>query len=258
MLIAHAALSDAASLSATTENPNYPLENLQNMQPSQVYRSTAVTGQDIDIDLGAAYALDLFALVNCNLTLSGTVRVRVADSQSNLSAAPSYDSTALGFTAPLSQRNRAFYNYKSAPVTDRWVRFTLEDATNTDGFLEIGRLIVAGSFIPSRNYSYGGGIGYIEASQTTESQGGQIYVHERPRRKYLEIEANITKAEALTSVLDLDRDRGGAKDYLVMLDADDAAYVHQQSIYGLSQELAPIIRPHLNHFIKRYRFEEIL
>jgi hypothetical protein len=258
ILFAHADLSDSAVFSATTENASYPLVNLQNIQPSIVYRSTSVAAHDLDVDLGAMVAVNFFALVKCNFTTSASIRVRTADSQSNLSASPSYDSTALGFTPPADYNNRGFYHYKSSPVTARWVRFTISDVGNADGYLEIGRLIVADAFVPSRNFDYGNGVGFIDPSTTNDSLGAPIYVNERRRRKYLEYTGNFTKSEALGNVYNLDFRRGSAKDYLIILDVDDTTYIHQQSIYGLVKELTSIERAAFPLFKKRYRIEEML
>ena len=257
ILFAHADLSDAASLGATSVNAAYPLLNLQDMQPSVVYRSANTSALDIDVDLGALTDVDFFALVNCNFTLSASVRVRTATTQANLTASPNYDSGAVTFTAPLAYANRGFYNKRAAVVNARWVRFSVADVANPAGFLEIGRLIVARAFVPARNYNFGGGIGFVDPTEISETLGGQLYVNARPRRKTMEFEIAHNASDSWV-VLNNDRARGLAKEWLIIQDMDDTTNIHDRSIYGLMRELAPIVHTARNFYTKRYKIEEML
>jgi hypothetical protein len=122
LVIATPVLSDAATLSAVgAVAASLPLENLQTQRPSQVCRWTDNDGVGLVADLGDSYAVRLVALLAQNGTVDIKRRVRLADTEANLTAAPLYDSGLATQADP-----RLFVDVFAA-VTCRWVRIDLSD-----------------------------------------------------------------------------------------------------------------------------------
>ena len=94
-IICYGNLIDSATLSGGDWSETLPLANLQSRILSKVARSTdaAPASTVIAVDFGAARTLGVVALVNHNLTLAATVRVR-AGSEADMISGVEYDSTA--------------------------------------------------------------------------------------------------------------------------------------------------------------------
>ena len=77
MTIAYLFLSDAASISAYSQDENFPVANIKDKFLTVRYKPTDVTGQYVDFDFGAATSIDCLCL-NSNLTASATITVKGA------------------------------------------------------------------------------------------------------------------------------------------------------------------------------------
>lgn len=120
----------ASSLTALTETTNYPVINVQDQRLSQEYRSTAVTSQTIIIDLGAATSISTAAIISHNYTSSVSITVDANTTNSWVSPAT---------TKTIIYNIGMLLNFFT-PISYRWWRFTINDTTNTNGYLKIGRL----------------------------------------------------------------------------------------------------------------------
>lgn len=132
MRIAYTNLLDdlaASAMTALTENSLFPLTNVQDQRLSTVFRSTACTSQTIILDLGATTATTIVALLGHNLSTSATVTVDAAATNSWPGAtvcSVTYNAGAM----------LTFY----ASTGYRWWRLSINDASNADGYLQIGRV----------------------------------------------------------------------------------------------------------------------
>jgi hypothetical protein len=70
---------DAATLTATTSATGYPVANLQDLFRSRKWRSTSITGQTISIDFGASKIFNSIALIDHNLSVTATIRIKASD-----------------------------------------------------------------------------------------------------------------------------------------------------------------------------------
>ncbi len=132
MRIAYLNLIDAGSApTALTTDLLYPVENMQNQRLSKRWRSTDASAQTIVINLGSAQAVDTLAILGHNLQGSATVIVEAHTSDSW--GTPALSAISLTYNAG------AILKYLASAETYQYWRYTLNDPTNTDGYVETGR-----------------------------------------------------------------------------------------------------------------------
>jgi len=132
MRIAYENLIDAATApTALTESLLYPIENVQNGRLAKRWRSTAATAQTVVVDLGSAQDVDTMAVLGHNL--SGSAAVTVEAHTSDSWGSPS-------FTTSMTYSTGAILKFLGSAETYQYWRFTLDDGSNSDGYVEAGRL----------------------------------------------------------------------------------------------------------------------
>ena len=170
-------VSDTATLSGGSWT--LPLTNLQTRALGTVARSTNDSNSStiINADFGAAQAISVVALVRHNLRSAATWRIR-GSASSDMSGAV-YDSGTVSVwpvqwasgdlpsghpnasTRLLTDAQINALNPKRDAVkvfteaTARYWRIEIFDDTNTDTYIEIGRLVMAPRFQPSVNIAPG-------------------------------------------------------------------------------------------------------
>lgn len=136
MRIAYSNYIDTAStVTALTESPAYPASNVQDQRLTTVFRSTAVTSQTVTINLGSARSVDTIAILAHNITSSATITV----------AANTSDSWPGATSQTVTWNAGTMLKFFTAASYQYW-QFQISDATNTDGYLQIGRLYL-GNYI---------------------------------------------------------------------------------------------------------------
>jgi len=244
----------SATVTATSEAASMPASNLNKVQPSDVWRSAALTGQVIEIDLGSARAVDLVALMFSNLTSAATWRIQAGST----TGVTDYDygtETAWAGATENTDRPHAMV-YLPAAQTYRYWKITLTDAANPDGYFEAGRLILADALQFTRNHAYGAGRGFNDLSTTREAFGGQLLLEDRAKRPVVTFEANwLTAEEMERDLLELQRTITGA--VFAMLNPDASTYRQGRMYYG-KLALEPLIRTSLVTHGTRFTVEGLI
>lgn len=122
---------------ASSEDEDYPANNLQTDNYSQTWRTEDVaTAYTVVQDFGAATECDTCFLGNVNLTSSATVKIQANASDSW--GAPSVDETITVSGLGLSPPHRNLYHELASAETYRYWRISISDTGNTNGFYEVG------------------------------------------------------------------------------------------------------------------------
>lgn len=262
IVIATPALSDEATITAGSEAGALQASNLQTIQVADPWRASDLNNAYLVVDLGSAQAINLVALIANNASSSATWRIRGATSEANLTASPGYDSGSLSMLAKAGLADWSTTDavlWLSSAQSYRWWRIDVSDASNADGYFQAGRLYISAAWQPSVNLNYGWQMGFVDFSLRPRSAGGQVVPLERSRARYLVLSLDFqSEADLYDNAFEIDRTRGHSKDIFVLRDPDSASYRQEQSIYGLQEELAPIINPRVNMFSKRFRIEELI
>jgi len=265
--IAHARLSDAAALTASSESAALPVTNLQARQPGDVWRPEGLTPYVV-IDLGAAFAaspqvITVVALMALNISAAASWRIRAATSEAGLTGSPAYDSGTGQMRQPGSNDDWPLHIAlkwldPSLALTCRWWRIDVDDSGNGDGYLDFGRLYVAATNQLSLKHAKGATIGYGDLSRKQRSAGGQRFSTRRPPERVISFSIDYgSESEMLGDQLDLDLERGIARDVLCCLDHEITTYLAQRTIYGEFQSLSPVSLPVFARYAKRFIIEEL-
>jgi len=241
ILIATTALVDAGTLTGGgTLADALPVTNLQTQQPGEVARWTSLTGMYFVLDLLAAAAVNVFALLAHNGTSAATWRVRGATSESNLTAAPGYDSgtasvwPATGRPTGYDTAKLASLLYLTPSQTYRWWRADITDAANAAGYFEAGRLIADAAWAPARNLRADWELGYVDPAAPVRAARGHLWPgpESNPGREWDLTIRGLSEDDAANGY-ELGRTRGARKDILAIRNPELTTHLHRNMVYGL-------------------------
>ena len=160
----------------------------------------------------------------------------------------------------ISLYNASTFNLLASPQIARYLRLDISDSTNSDGYLEAGRLIAGPAYQPTINYANGVEIEFVDDSRVTKSRGGQVFVDEV--RKYRRITfdlIHLPESEIFQNVFNaIDRVKGVSKDVLVIPQPSDSSTWLTQNIYGRVAEIGAIENTTLSRYSRTMTIEEII
>ena len=265
-LIAYGNHIDEATLSGGTWISTLPLANLQNRLIAKVARTSGVTtgATKFDLDIGRARRIVMLALIGHNLTVVAKVRVRGDDA--NDFATPLYDSGWVDvwpsgmipqelleweednfWLGTLSDQARAGYQspfiHRVATLPSlRYWRIEIDDTTNSDGYIQIGRVFLADVWQPTYGPTVGAALGMDDTTPIESSLGGSEYFDARskPRVHRFDLRA-MNKSEAYSRVLDLQNLLGIAGEILIDPDYADLENKPRRAFVGRLRSLAPVV-----------------
>lgn len=245
-------LSDTATISGTAALGDNVISNLQKRELSSVYRTSLVC--HIDIDMGAATAIDFIALIGHNG--QGTVTIKAGTT----SAVANYSSGALDLiTGTDYGYDRNCFAAKIGNQTYRYWRLEIDDTGNADGFFQAGRVYLSKAFQPNINASYGFKEGYLDRSRNQRTIGGGVSSVNRTPLKTCEWSLDfVSESEMYGTLRDIDLTRGTSKDVLIIPDISDTTYFQKRYVYGTMDELSPIVIAYHGIYQKSYKITEII
>lgn len=275
--------TDAGTLSGGSWLAALPLTNLQNRQVQKVARSanTATASTTFDINLGAPYNIGILALVVHNLSVTATVRVIGASDAAFSSVV--YDSGTVQvwpsgvipqallnweednfWLGTLSAQARAGYQSPyicqlANPATCQYWRVQISDTSNSDGYVQIGRLFMASYWQPTVNYAYGGGITYEDPTPYDTTLSGAEFFDIRSRYRICKFQLQyITGTEAYSYAMEMHRLAGISGEVLVMQDPADSSNITARSFVGRLRKIGEIPQTQPGAYSVNYEIKELL
>jgi hypothetical protein len=220
-------LSDAATITASDAVGNAGASNLLISRPRLKWRSTTAT-PNLVLDLGAPKTIDTLMHGYSNGMAGDTFTLRMASTQAKLT-----DGTAEFNAAQASQpmwpngSNLAAYDqihrgYKlpGSGVTLRWARIDYNFSGNSDGFVDMGRLLLGKRIEPAVSVKAGWVSGGTEAVAETVDLSGE----ESPRQMGTKRDLSATWHDLIESeknaIYEMLLERGSAKDFALVIDPD--------------------------------------
>jgi hypothetical protein len=260
-------VSDTAVLSGGSWRATLPLSNLQLPQLATAARSTdeTVASTQLQADMGAGgRAVRVVALVRHNLRSAAQWRVRGSNA-SDMSGAL-YDSGWVEVWGPqwpvgllpAGHPNAATRRLTDAQidaldpprdavlvlpaeVTARYWRVELNDDSNGDGYVQVGRLVLAPQFMPTYNFSVGAEFGFVDNTQVAQSLTGVRYYDVRPKGRSMAMQfSNLPDAEAYAVVRDMLEELGQAGQVYVVQDAGDTVHLQRRSFLATLRQLSAV------------------
>ena len=262
---------------------NLPITNLQNRQVQKVARSngTGASATKFDIDLGSAKSIGVVALVVHNISVTGSVRITASDSVSfttlyydsgNVAVWPSGvipqdllewedDNFWLGTISPEA---RAGYNspyiYRvEGNLSLRYWRVEIDDTSNSDGYVHIGRLFLSDVWQPTYGPRVGAALGMDDTSAIESSLGGSEYFDTRHRARVYRCDLQaMNSTEAYSRVLDLQNLLGIQGEILIDPDTADTANKPRRAFVGRMRSLSPVVESSPGLFDTSFEIRELI
>ena len=240
IILATPVLSDAATITASTETAAGPASNMQTMQPTDPWEAGGGAPY-CEVDLGVISTFNLIALLFTNATGADQLRVRSADTQGNLTAAPDYDSSYQTLSYVGSEGH--VFIWIAAGQSNRWIRFDLITASNP--FL-CGRLYISNALQPSINYRYGTEDGYDDDSLIDATDGGNLIPTFGKNRAVLSFTVlSLTETER-HNIREFNKARGASRDVLIITDPEASLNKQDKIYYGLLQQRRVAVQTSFN------------
>lgn len=192
-----------ATLTPTTEDSNFPVENCQTEPVAKIYRATDDAAEKILIDFASAVDADFFAIVNQNLTSAATITLEGGSSPD-----PSGQ-----FQTTLSWAERNAWNQFASQTWQHW-SITIDDGANPDLAIEIGMLMLGETAEISKNFRWRSRRRRETLNQSLQSElgvytvGSNIY----QRRRFLcewEFDSAAERDEIDDFLTGLEREKNG-------------------------------------------------
>jgi hypothetical protein len=218
--------SDAATMTASSEQGALPIESVQAMDPTKVWRATGCAAEWIAWDFGSAVISDAIVAIAHNFSEGAMLRLRLAGTAANVTAAPEVDT---GFVSAWPTSGKPSLTDWTSwlslvratnPVAYRYGRLDIEDIANPDGYVQIGRLITGRAFVPEINIDVNPSIGLITPDEAGRTPFNQVYGDTRgAAARALQLPMScVDEAEMATQLFELKRYCGLARDFAFCLD----------------------------------------
>jgi hypothetical protein len=258
--------SDTATLSGGTWDAGLPLTNAQLPAVATVARTVTDANADsiVNVDFGAASEVGVVALSRHNLQKDALIRVRMS-AASDMSGA-TYDSgwvaawpvqwaadvlpsghpnaaTRLLTNAQIAALDpaRDIVHVLTTPTTARYLRCEIDDDTNTDTVVEIGRFIAGPLYRPSNNLNVGAAFGIDDASVIGRALSGTRYYDQRPKGRTLQASFGpLTQDEAVGVLQEMQRQLGTSGQLYFVLNPEDAPNLQRTSFLATFRELSAV------------------
>ena len=132
--------SDSKTIIKDSEQTNFPANNVKDYRVAKKWRSNNIlTNAYIGVDLGSGDIMDFFFLEGYNLTSGATIKIQ----GSNLA---DFFSLGVDMTITYNKENIIKYDSTGVQRSNRYWRFLFTDASNPDGYIEVGRMIIAKTY----------------------------------------------------------------------------------------------------------------
>lgn len=226
---------DSVTFTASTEDSEFPVENLRDQLRSKVWRTTLVDDQSVIVDLGTEEEIDSFAVLfraNQVIRLTGGAVIRIEGN-----ASPSFASPLYSQVLTLDNENGVISHFLETPESHRYWRLFIDDPGNPYGGLEIAQLVL-GKALKFDGAARGFKWGLIDPSNSQRTAFGQKYSDVLPTRKTFEFELPIEDFDHFEDAIEFYESVGITESFLTSLDSAEAIYTNKDRflIWGTFEE----------------------
>lgn len=239
--------------------PNMPLTNLQNQQPSRKARSTDATEESTQfvLDCGELRSLRVFALIRHSATQEAQWRVRVAQEAGTSGYGEDiiYDSGYVDMwpeVIPFGVLDWGVFNWGQAidasevdavgpyaiivlpeVIIGKIVEVYIRDTANPDGYVDVGVFYASDGWQPENNMSYGWELDAVDFTDTATTRSGQRWFDTGPQLRRLRLDLGyITEDEGKSEALQIVQVAQKSNGVLAIPKPADPLSTLRESVYG--------------------------
>lgn len=239
-------ISGSATLTPSTEDDAYPVENLYGLQAANIFRCESKTALTILIDFGAAVTADTIAIINHNFSDVSVLSLK----------AGSVNPPTTVVASPTYREHDIWKSFVS--LAARYWLLTITDSNAN--YLEIGQLIIGTRTAMPRARLMGG---YKPAKKrsnlTEETYAGVPYVYHLFERHEFNPSFRVASAAELAILQDLDdQTYGNFKPFLWIPDqlGTECYYVRKQRDFEPEEQKGRLPNAELVHDYQMLLVEE--
>jgi hypothetical protein len=200
----------SVSITASSEDVNFPASNLTKFQRSRVWRSSGIAATErIVIDLKTPAAIDSFAMIFNPMEGEGIKFSESAVITLKGSATNSWTSPGVSVTPSLNNTYDAITYFFSAPQTYRYWAIEIQDPLNGYGYLEVSKVLLTKATQLGQLPEAGLQDAVSDLSKVAETAYGHRYSDLYPNRRQFDF-SYVALTEADTKTLQEIHKRVGA------------------------------------------------
>lgn len=216
---------NGATLSASSVRGELAANHVQTMEPDKVWRANGCDAEWLAWDFGADTYVTALMFVGHNLSPDATLRLRLAASAADVTAAPAVDSEAVSAWPTSGKPDDPEWPsfFSLVRVTNglryRYGRLDIEDPDNPDGFVQGSRLLVGRPFVPKYNVDFNPSLGLVSSDEAGRTpQGRSVGARRGDPGRTLGVVMSALEEDDLTDELfELQRYCALARDFGVVL-----------------------------------------
>lgn len=228
---------DAATVTASSVQGLLSADHVQTIRPDQVWRATGCATEWLAWDFGEGLIVEALAALAHNLSADATLRYRLAATEADVTASPAVD-TGVVSAWPSSGKpddpgESPFSLLTAVNSTGyRFGRLDIADASNPDGFVQVGRLLVGPAFVPTLNVDMNPTLGLISPDEVGRTAFGQAFGDNRgPAARLMQIPMSAIDVDEMnTELFELQRYCGLARDFAFCLDPAATDHFHRYAL----------------------------
>lgn len=181
------AFDPAVTITATTENANFPVSNLARFSRSRVWRSTSVTAvQRIVFDLRTTEEIDSFVVLFNPMQGEGVKFSEGAVIKLQANATNVWSAPAVNVTLSIDEGYDVITHFFATAQTYRYWALEITDIGNAYGYIEIAKIILAKGTQLGQAPEIGFTDTLTDQSNIAETPYGHRYADVFPSRRRLE------------------------------------------------------------------------
>jgi len=229
--------AEDATITASSEDADYPVEFTQNIWPTLAHRTTGVSAEWWKWNVSPSIKPEYFAF--CGHNFQDTAILYLEANDSDAWGAPPFKE-AVHFTAGTTTLVHKVGSLGAAPGYDWW-RFTAADDGNADGYLSAGYAYLGGYFEFDYDFYKKYPI-YSDPSSKQYSDGGQMSACTKTKFRKFAYEFSAVSAADYSTLWTIFQTVGTSKPFFIIEDPDDLSDgVHY--VEGVSDwQFGPIVK----------------
>lgn len=249
-----------------------PLNNLKDRVIKKRARSVDLTAANTKFNATwtRARPISVIALAGHNFSTSATIQIKIYDEAAMttllydsgvVNVWPSiyestdleweYDNFWLGTVNDLDRDNFTplfthFVNIEATPIA-KYMTVEMFDTTNSDGYVEIGRLFFGDAWQPTLNASLGLQFGYSTSTGVESTLDDTEYFDRRTPKRSVNFNLDhLVVNEAFGRVFDIQRQQGIDGEILFAYTKQDVLYSYERRFLGRLSQLDAIAEPYVD------------
>jgi hypothetical protein len=194
------AFDPSVSITATSEDSNFPASNLARYSRSRVWRSSGIAATErVVFDLQTSDAIDSFALLFNPIQGEGVKFSDTAVLTLKANATNSWATPAVSVTLAIDANYDVITHFFTSPQSYRYWAVEIQDVGNAFGYVEIAKVILANSTQLGQLPELGFKDSIQDQSKVSETPYGHRYADTYPSRRSFDFNyAAMTDADIQT------------------------------------------------------------